>query len=152
MSSAMNLGPPTPEKLRLIREFLLLSGTQREIDEGAFLQPYAMPGGVVFAALPEDTTYGQALAMAQDALMSAYEPRRQMWQEEYESHANWEFTEEELEAMVAFFGSTAGQHFLEGAWRMKAYIGTNTEPFIAQIVSEACAAVSKTPGSPLSRG
>jgi hypothetical protein len=104
-----------------------------------------MIGGPVFtAACGKGVTLGEATHRSIAALKEAYEDRQHIWQEEYESHVNWEFTEEELETKVTFLEPPVGQHFLEGRWRMDAYIGTNTEDVIEQIVSEATTAVAAT--------
>ena len=73
----------------------------------------------------------------------AYEPHRLSWQEEYESHINWEFTEAELDEIVPFLEGPSGQHFLEARWRMDAYIGTNTEHLVERIISAAAATLTK---------
>lgn len=72
-----------------------------------------------------------------DALRRAYEPHRHVWQEAYESHVNWEYSEEELRQIVAFLESPAGRHFLTGEWRMNAYVGTNVEELLEQIIRQA---------------
>ena len=56
---------------------------------------------------------------------------------EYEQHINWEFTEDELRQMVAFVESSVGKHYLEGSWRMEAYIGTNIKETEQALVAEA---------------
>ena len=66
-----------------------------------------------------------------------------IWQEEYESHINWEFAESELAQVVAFLEAPVGQHFLDGRWRMDAYISTNTEELVEQIVEEAESAIDQ---------
>jgi hypothetical protein len=132
--------PPSPAKRELIRRFLRATGIQRQIDSGSFLERHAMPGTPLFARHGGDgATFGEAAHAALSALRAAYEKHRPVWQEEYERHANWEFTEEELERIVRFLEGQAGQHFLEGRWRMDAYIGTNTEALVEEIVREACA-------------
>ena len=73
--------------------------------------------------------------------MAAYDKHRHTWQEEYETHVNWEFDEQELLLIVEFLEGTAGQHFLEGRWRMGAYIGSDTEDLVEQIVADAEAAL-----------
>lgn len=135
----MHTDPPSASKARLIREFLRLTGIQRKIDEGGFFDHICMPGGPVFAALPQGTLYGDAFEKARNAVRTAYEPHRQVWQAEYDDHVNWEFEEAELEEIVAFLGSAAGQHYAEGMWRMNAYTSTNTEHLVEQIVRDACA-------------
>ena len=133
IGSAMNDDPPSPTKLALIRRFLILNGSQAQIDTGMFLEQYAMPLPGRIPAGFETATINQALA----ALKAAYEKHRPFWQEEYERHTNWEFTEPELEAIVASLESPAGAHFLEGRWRMDAYVGSNTEHLVEAIIAEA---------------
>ena len=53
--------PPSPAKLALIRRYLQLNGTQRQIDTGSFLERHAMPGGALSAAMAERG--GQATLM-----------------------------------------------------------------------------------------
>ena len=77
------------------------------------------------------------------ALRNAYSKHRAEYQQAYEDHVNWEFTEVELGEMVAFLESPVGKHYLEGRWRMEAYVGTNTEDLEEQIVKEAMANFSK---------
>lgn len=140
MSSAMIAEPPSPAKLGLIRRFLVANGTQAEIDSGSFLQRYAMPGSELFriaASASGEVTFREAFELPMNALLKAYEQHRATWQDEYETHLNWEFNEEELSSIVSFLESPAGKHFLEGSWRMNAYINTNTEDLIEQIIAEA---------------
>jgi len=77
------------------------------------------------------------------ALKAAYAKHRDTFQQAYERHVNWEFTETELGEIVAFLESATGQHYLDGRWRMDAYVGTDTEDLIDQIVKEAMATASK---------
>ena len=72
-----------------------------------------------------------------EALKAVYERHRPAYQSEYEEHLNWEFTEDELRQMIAFFDSPVGQHYLDGTWRMEAYIGTNMEETEQALVAEA---------------
>ena len=138
MTSAQITAPPTPSKLELIRRFMAASGIQSQIDSGSMLDRFMVPGSPVFnAALGEETTFLQAVNAASDALHAVYAKHRSVWQEEYESHINWEFTEVELEEIVGFLERPVGQHFLEGRWRMDAYIGTNTEQLMEEIMREA---------------
>ena len=131
--------PPSVAKLALIRRFLVANGTQAEIDSGSFLQRFALPGNALSAAASETrpVTLREAFELPMAALLTAYEKHRATWQEEYESHVNWEFETEELSSIVAFLESPAGEHFLEGRWRMGAYVGTNTEELVEQIIGEA---------------
>jgi hypothetical protein len=138
--SAMVAEPPSPAKLELIRRYLRLTGTQQRIDSGSFLQPIAVPGGPLSQPMVElqpDVSFRDMFTIPMAALLRAYQPHRHVWQEEYERHVNWEYGEDELRQIVAFLGSGAGQHFLEGERRMNAYVGTNTEELLEQIVSEA---------------
>lgn len=78
-----------------------------------------------------------------NALKAAYEKRRAIYQQAYEDHLNWEFTEAELEEIVTFLEGAVGQHYLDGRWRMEAYTNTNTEDMEAEIVREATASLQK---------
>lgn len=91
--------------------------------------------------LTESLTGGFEARMA--ALKKAYAKHRSEYQQAYESHVNWEFTEEELAEIVAFLERPAGKHYLDGRWRMEAYVGTNTEELEERIVAEAQASLSK---------
>lgn len=145
-NSAQIEEPPSASKRQLIREFLKLTGIQDKIDNGSFLEMYAVPGGPLFTkAAANGATFKQAADRSFDALRKAYAPHRPVWQSEYESHVNWEFTEEELTEIVAFLRRPSGQHYLRGRWRMDAYISTNTEEIVEQIVSDAEASLSKKP-------
>jgi hypothetical protein len=140
-------GPPSPAKLALIRRFLIANGPQAEIDSGNFLQRLALPGSPLSKAAaegPGEITFGQAFELPWNALLKAYEKHRGTWQDEYERHVNWEFDEEELSLIVGFLESPAGEHFLEGRWRMGAYVGTNTEELLEQIIAEAEATLRKS--------
>jgi len=142
VSSAQNHEPPSDTKKALIHRYLIASGRQADIDRGKFVERVAVIGQPVFAAAAEGgATIREAFDTAFAALREAYEPHRAVWQEEYESHLNWEYSEEELAQIVAFLESPAGQHHLEGSWRMNAYIGTNTEELVEKIVGEAVDAV-----------
>jgi hypothetical protein len=77
------------------------------------------------------------------ALINAYARHRAEYQREYESHVNWEFSEDELREIVGFLERPVGRHFLEGRWRMDAYVGTNAEQIEEQIVTEAMAAIAR---------
>lgn len=39
--------------------------------------------------------------------------------------------------MVAFFEASVGKHYLDGSWRMEAYIGTSMEETEQALVAEA---------------
>jgi hypothetical protein len=130
---------PSAEKLRLIRRFLELNGTQAEIDSGSFLDHFALPGGVLtssFNASSGKVSLEDMLLGPLQALRRAYAPRKHLFQEAYESHVNWEFTEPELAEIVAFLETPAGQHFMAGRWRMEAYTNTNMEEVVEEIVAE----------------
>jgi hypothetical protein len=138
MMSAQITAPPSPSKLELIRRFMAAAGIENQIDSGSMISHLMLPGGPVFnAALGEETTFLEAVKAASDALHTVYLKHRSVWQEEYESHINWEFTEAELEEIVGFLEKPVGQHFLEGSRRMDAYIGTNTEALMEEIGREA---------------
>jgi hypothetical protein len=143
--------PASPEKLALIRRFLVANGTQSEIDNGSFLQRFALPGSALSSVAAEalgEITYGQAFELPMNALLAAFQIYRATWQEEYESHVNWEFSEDELLLIVGFLESSAGEHFLEGRWRMGAYVGTNTEHLLERILADAEAALRSKGSSP----
>jgi hypothetical protein len=129
--------PPSASKLALIREFLRLNGTQAEIDTGSFLDRHSAALRAELAVGKPEITYGEFLMAPTAALRTAYGKHRQVWQEEYEAHVNWEFTEPELEELVAFMAGATGQKFLESRWRMKAYVGSNTEDLVDEIVADA---------------
>ncbi len=140
MSSAMIEEPPSPAKLALIRRFLIANGTQAEIDNGRFLHRFAVPGSLLFEIMaggPIETNLRQAFDLPMEALMRAYEKKRSTWQDEHERHVNWEFEADELLLIVSFVASAADQHFLEGRRRIGAYVGTNTEHLVDQIIAEA---------------
>ncbi|UXC90146.1 MULTISPECIES: DUF2059 domain-containing protein [unclassified Sphingobium] len=144
MTSAQIEEPPSSHKLDLIRRFLVASGIQQQIDRGKFVERFGIPGGHIYKCAAErGATFGGAVDTSLVVLRSAYEKHRHIWQEEYENHVNWEFTESELEQVVAFLEAPVGQHFLEGRWRMDAYIGTNTEELVEQIIEEAEGAIGQ---------
>ena len=143
MSSAQIEEAPSEMKRDLIRRFLNATGIQARIDSGSFLERYAFIGTPLFVlAAEKGGTLGECTAQAMQALKNAYEPHRGTWQEEYEGHVNWEFNEAELQRIVDFLETAEGQHFLEGRWRMDAYISTNTEGIIEEIVGQASDAIS----------
>ena len=84
-----------------------------------------------------------ALEARISALKKSYAKHRLTYQQAYESHVNWEFTEAELVQIVSFLEQPVGKHFLDGRWRMDAYVGTNTEKLEQQIVTEARASLAK---------
>src|SRR5690348_7877469 len=135
MSSAQIDDPPSPSKLELIRRFLEAAGIQDRINSGGFVEHFAVQ--LMPKAAGDGATFKGAADAAFDAVRTAYAKHRDAWQEEYESHVNWEFTEDELQQIVEFLEAPVGQHFLEGRWRMDAYIGTNTEDLMQQIFWEA---------------
>lgn len=138
MTSAEIEEPPSLSKLDLIRRFLQATGIQERIDTGSFLQRFALPGTPLFTRLLDGGAVPiDAVMQGTRKLEAAYACHRQIWQDEYETHINWEFTETELQIIVAFFEAPEGQHFLEGRWRMDAYISTNTEELVEQIIAEA---------------
>jgi len=136
----MDVEPPSASKLALIREFLRLNGTQGEIDRGDFLSrlgAFTGPLATELLAANPTITYGEVLSAPGAAVLRAYGKHRQTWQDEYERHVNWEFTEQELEALVAFMTGAVGRHYLDSRWRMKAYVGSNTEHLLDEIAAEA---------------
>jgi hypothetical protein len=128
MPSAMNLNPPTPVKQELIREFLRLNGTQREIDTGSFLERFLFLSPPPLPQLSAKDAF--------DAIKLAYAPHLSEFQETYEELVNWEFTEEELVEINRFLISDLGSHFLEGRWRIGAYATTATEDLVDRIFHE----------------
>lgn len=134
--------PPSPAKLALIREFLKLTGKQAQIDNASWLKRHAAPGGVLWPTAPVTQSLREELDMCSAAIDQAYAPRRPIYQQEYEDHLNFEFTEGELAEIVAFLRQPAGQHYLDGQWRMNAYVGSNTEDLDEATLDEAIAAVS----------
>ena len=134
MTSAQIHEPPSAAKHALILRFMAASGIQARIDAGSFVE------GPALSVLSRSVTgHGATFGEVLEAVRLAYEPHRPTWQGEYESHINWEFTESELEEIVLFLEGPSGQHFLEGRSRMDAYIGTNTEHLVEQIIAAAAA-------------
>jgi hypothetical protein len=125
---------------------LTLIRLQDQLDSGSFLDRYAVPGGPLWKAKSgENLTelLGEGFRIRSEALKSAYAKRRVIYQQAYEDHLNWEFTEAELGEIVGFLSKPAGQHYLDGRWRMEAYTNTNTEDLEAEIVSETASTLSK---------
>ena len=144
--SAQIVQPPSPSKLRLIRRYLKAIGRQDQLDSGSFLERYALPGGPMWQASTPDTLTESLMGGFEKriaALKSAYHKHHAEYQQAYESHVNWEFTEAELAEIVAFLEKPIGKHFLEGRWRMEAYVGTDTEELEERIVKEAIASLAK---------
>lgn len=144
--AAKTQAPPSPTKLILIRRFLRAIGRQDQLDTGSFLEHYAIPGGPMWHVDPgsqiiENLSDGFRLRMS--ALNKVYAKHRFEYQQAYESHVNWEFTEDELSEIVAFLERPVGKHYLDGRWRMEAYTGTNTEELEERIVTEAQAYLSR---------
>lgn len=141
--------PPSPAKARLIKRYLELLGVQHEIDTGSFLERYAMPGGPMWQVPSTESgtakaeTIKAAFETRMAALRNVYAKHRSTYQQAYESHVNWEFTEDELAEIVRFLERPVGKHFLDGRWRMEAYVSTDTEDLEQQIVTEAAASLSK---------
>lgn len=137
--SAQESSPSSAEKLVLIRRFMKASGLQSRIDTGSYLERYAFIPELGWAQgtenAPRNSTLIEQWTGPIDALKAAYEKYRPQYQEAYESHINWEFTEEELRRIVSFLESPLGKHYLDGTWRMEAYTGTNmaeTEELLAR--------------------
>lgn len=138
--------PPSPSKLLLVRRFLRAIGLQQQLDSGSFLERYAIPGGPMWQVtsgqgVQESLKGGFEQRMA--ALNNAYAKHRAEYQQAYEDHVNWEFTEAELGEIVGFLERPVGKHFLDGRWRMEAYVGTNTERMEEQILKDAMAGLAK---------
>ncbi len=145
-ASAQITKPPSPTKLKLIKQFMNLIGLQQQIDSGSFLEHYALPGGPMWAATPTEgniENFSQVFKKKLDALKAAYVTRRPKYQQAYEEHLNWEFTEAELKVIVKFLSTPVGKHYLDGRWRMEAYTNTNTEDMEAEIVNDAVASIAK---------
>lgn len=138
-SSAQIETPPSAEKLQLIRRFMQATGLQARLDDGTFLERYAFIRELDWEQGRTTTTVLEAITGPIDALKSVYEKYRPSYQEAFESHINWEFTDEELLQMVTFLESPVGQHYLDGTWRMEAYTGTNMEETEDALVKEAVA-------------
>lgn len=133
--------PPTEEKLELIRRFMTVVGIQSRLDSGRFLERYAFVPELGWHEVGSEdrieSNLLDGLTGRIEALKAVYERYRPAYQSEYEEHLNWEFTEDELKQMIAFFDSAVGQHYLDGTWRMEAYIGTNMEETEQALVAEA---------------
>jgi hypothetical protein len=130
--------PPENFKMALSQRYLLATGMQERIDNAAFLQWHAAPGGMIWdAASKRGGGLLQCATRASRAVKTAYAPHREIWQEEYERHIDNAFSAEMLEQIVDFFESKAGSEFLNWQWRMDAYITTNTEELVDQILNDA---------------
>ncbi len=132
---------PSPAKRALIGRYLAASGLQTRIDSGAFLDHLAFPGGPLTGLLPEQVSLRDFFTGPMGALKQAYEKHRDIWQEEYESHVDGMFGEDELLQVVNFLESPSGRLYLDAQWRMDAYIETNTEAVVEHIVAEAQASL-----------
>jgi hypothetical protein len=144
--SAQAEEPAGPAKLALIRRFMKAIGLQDKLDTGSFLERYAMPGGPMWSISSGQTvseTLSGGFEKRMTALRDAYAQHRADYQKAYEDHLNWEFTVAELSEIVGFLERPVGQHYLDGRWRMEAYVGTNTEDLEARIVAEAEANLRK---------
>jgi hypothetical protein len=139
--SAQESSPPSTEKSVLIHKFMKASGLQGRIDTGNFLERYAFIPELGWAQgtenAPRNSTLIEQWTGPIDALKAAYEKYRPQYQEAYESHINWEFTEEELRGIVSFLESPLGERYLDGTWRMEAYTGTNMEETEELLVRQA---------------
>jgi hypothetical protein len=137
--------PPSPPKLRLIRRYLRAIGLQDQLDSGSFLERYALPGGPMWQVTNSHVSnaFKEGFEQRFAALKNAYASHRAEYQEAYEHHVNWEFTEAELAQIVSFLESPVGKHYLDGRWRMEAYVGTETEDMEQQIVKNAIAELLK---------
>ena len=145
-SSTQVENPASLAKLALIRRFMKAIGLQDKLDTGSFLERYAVPGGPMWTISSGQTlseTLIGGFEKRMTALRDAYAQHRAEYQEAYENHLNWEFTEAELAEIVGFLERPVGQHYLDGRWRMAAYVGTNTEDLEARIVAEAQATFRK---------
>ncbi len=138
--SAMNLAPASAAKLTLIREFMRVTGLQTRLDSGSQLERYAYIPELGWSGSDGQFALLDIFAKRLAALQTAYAHYRPIFQEQYEGHINWEYTEQELRQMVEFFSSPVGQHYLDGSWRTDAYAGTNLEDVEQALVEEAIAA------------
>jgi hypothetical protein len=133
--------PPTEEKLELIRRFMRAADIQSRLDSGSFLERYAFVPELGWnesgAENRSVTNVLETFTGRVEALEAVYEKYRPVYQSEYEQHLNWEFTEEELRQMIGFLESSVGQHYLDGSWRMEAYVSTNMEETEQALVTEA---------------
>jgi len=101
------------------------SGLQDRLDSGSFLDRYAfIPELNWEEGRPADETVNLLEAITAkgptDALKAAYEQYRPIYQEEYERHINWEFTEQELQGIVAFLEPRLDDtiSMAAGEWRL----------------------------------
>ena len=147
-SAAMIETPPSPEKQRLIADYLCLTGTQAHIDSGRDLERFALQDLIEILAANggqdgsnPPTAFAQLSDLVLQIYKGAYTKHKDAFQRAYADHLNWEFTGAELKEITAFLRTDTGQHYLAGDWRMNAYTGTNTEPLIASIAAEAKAEI-----------
>ena len=140
-ASARIESPPTEEKIELIRRFMAVVGIQSRLDSGSFLERYAFVPELGWhegsSENRNESNILDSLTGPIGELKAAYEKYRSVYQSEYEQHLNWEFTEDELRQLIAFFESSVGKHYLDGTWRMEAYIRTNMEETEQALVAEA---------------
>ncbi|HEU4650914.1 MAG TPA: DUF2059 domain-containing protein [Croceibacterium sp.] len=144
--SAQNETPPSAEKQKLIGRFMRASGLQAKLDNGSFLHRYASISELHWHDEDRKVSLLDAITNPGPvrALKTVYEKYRQEYQEAYESHINWEYTEDELRQMAVFLESPAGQHYLHGTWRTDAYTSTNMEETEEVLVNEAVALYRST--------
>ena len=147
-SAAQIETPPSAEKVQLIRRFMKATGLQSRLDDGTFLERYAFVRELNWQEGRTTTTVLGMITGPIDALKSVYGKYRPSYQEAFESHINWEFTDEELRQMVTFLESPVGQHYLDGTWRMDAYTATNMEETEEALVNEAVALYRSQAPSP----
>jgi hypothetical protein len=134
--------PPSDAKMTLIRRYLAATGVQDRIEKGSFLDRYTAPGGAVFeAGMKKAGTIVECLTCGIDAVRRAYSPHQYIWQNQYEQHIHFKFSVEQLEVIVDFLESPTRLHFRDWEWRMDAYISSNTEDIVEQIVDEAIATI-----------
>jgi hypothetical protein len=140
--------PPGAAKRALIRRYLELDGIRQQIDSGSFLDRFAYPGGPLAGALAAgygQTSFREAFTIPKAALLRAYAPRLHVWQREYESHVDQEYSEAEVRQIVVFLESNAGRRFVTGEQRIQAYVGTNTEKLLERILRQAEADLRGSP-------
>jgi hypothetical protein len=130
--------PPSAAKLKLIRRFMRASGLQARLDSGSFLERYALNPALNWNEGRTNINLLEAWTGPIETLKTVYlEKYRPLYQEAYEQHLVCEFSEQELQEIVAFLEAPVGQHYLEGTWRMEAYTHTNMEEDEEALVREA---------------
>lgn len=148
--SAAGEAPPSPEKQKLIAEFLDLTGISGRISSASLMDVYAASDGgraMMANAGPDGAYHGDLIdgpmGLVLKAYKDAFRKHADDFRKAYAAHVNWEFTDGELRQINGFLSSKVGRHYLEGEWRMRAYVGTDTEDLTWQVAAEAKAAAKK---------